>query len=772
MHINVVNSTSTRLFFVKLSSIYPKSEAWLRRQMGKHPKGKYTSKNPLTEGQNSLRNSPSRQRTSKNAGKDAKNAFVPDDPFIDDINIPLYIDTPLTNERDFEKIERLSSLNGKEARQIGTGLSEHGDEKTADDNTANPNEEKPDEHPSQNPDIKDDEAHSETKSDDDADLTHESADIADQDGITQNESLPDSGSAEKEFPSSVDPDNEECKDSEPERIASDAVEDRITERPLPADGAHGFEHGIDSPIEVGSKGQENPSKEKKGKKSKGKHVKGKKEGKSRSKPKDEVYTPAFEIKDKKKHDWKKIWKRIGIAAGSFAAVIAIGYFAGVLFFSSHFLPNTYISDMDISFESPEEVQTELDDKIGNYYFTVKGQGMNLKVTSQEAGFNLESTDTTESIMDRQNPWTWPQNIFIHTDETQALTDALSATELSNVLFAEVDKVNSTGRAPVDAYVSFDPEKTIFEIVPEAHGNLLDKEKVLETVILSAMSLEHNIVLTKNEIVLPNVYSDDKRLGQALNDANMLLQTKLDINMEGNPIATIGPETVGPWVEISPEFEVSLNQDSVNACTQDIAKQCNTIGSERTYTRPDGKVVTVKGGTYGWKIDTDALIQALNEAIAAGQSATIDVPVLQSGKGFTSIGSQDWGSRYIDIDLAEQHARLYDDSGAVVWESDIVSGAYNRNDTPQGVFTLNNRARNVTLIGQMKDGKPEYETKVSYWMPFKGNSVGLHDANWQSAFGGSRYKQGFGSHGCVNLPVSKAENLYDLIQVGDVVVVHY
>ena len=57
------------------------------------------------------------------------------------------------------------------------------------------------------------------------------------------------------------------------------------------------------------------------------------------------------------------------------------------------------------------------------------------------------------------------------------------------------------------------------------------------------------------------------------------------------------------------------------------------------------------------------------------------------------------------------------------------------------------------------------------MPFDGNAIGFHDATWQAAFGGTRYKSGFGSHGCVNLSYSKAQELYGIIQVGDVVIVH-
>ena len=58
---------------------------------------------------------------------------------------------------------------------------------------------------------------------------------------------------------------------------------------------------------------------------------------------------------------------------------------------------------------------------------------------------------------------------------------------------------------------------------------------------------------------------------------------------------------------------------------------------------------------------------------------------------------------------------------------------------------------------------DYESFVSYWMPFSGG-YGLHDASWRSSFGGSIYKTN-GSHGCVNLPSSKASALYSEIYVG-------
>ena len=51
-------------------------------------------------------------------------------------------------------------------------------------------------------------------------------------------------------------------------------------------------------------------------------------------------------------------------------------------------------------------------------------------------------------------------------------------------------------------------------------------------------------------------------------------------------------------------------------------------------------------------------------------------------------------------------------------------------------------------------------------------IGFHDANWQSSFGGTRYQTSAGSHGCINMPVSKAGELYGMLSVGTPVIIHY
>lgn len=71
--------------------------------------------------------------------------------------------------------------------------------------------------------------------------------------------------------------------------------------------------------------------------------------------------------------------------------------------------------------------------------------------------------------------------------------------------------------------------------------------------------------------------------------------------------------------------------------------------------------------------------------------------------------------------------------------------------------LNYKQENAILRGE------NYESKVTFWMPFNGN-IGIHDASWRYSFGGEIYK-GNGSHGCVNAPKYLAKTIFENIEDG-------
>ncbi len=168
-----------------------------------------------------------------------------------------------------------------------------------------------------------------------------------------------------------------------------------------------------------------------------------------------------------------------------------------------------------------------------------------------------------------------------------------------------------------------------------------------------------------------------------------------------------------------------------------------------------------------EMDQSAERNYITSLIASGNNEASHKPAMNTKVGDTMIDAtaaeQFAGQTYVDVSISQQKL-VYYVNGAPVLVSDLVTGNTSRHhNTPQGVFQIYNKQRGRTLKG---DG---YSAYVNYWMPFTGN-YGLHDATWRSSFGGEIYKTN-GSHGCVNMPKSMAEALYNMVSVGTVVYIH-
>ena len=123
---------------------------------------------------------------------------------------------------------------------------------------------------------------------------------------------------------------------------------------------------------------------------------------------------------------------------------------------------------------------------------------------------------------------------------------------------------------------------------------------------------------------------------------------------------------------------------------------------------------------------------------------------------------------VEIDIANQHVWMYKND-ILIADTDCVTGNVSAgHSTPTGVYKLAGKERDRYLRGKNDDGT-NYCSFVKYWMPFNGG-IGLHDASWRSKFGGKIYKNS-GSHGCVNLPRSAAETIYNNIDKSYFIVVY-
>lgn len=488
--------------------------------------------------------------------------------------------------------------------------------------------------------------------------------------------------------------------------------------------------------------------------------------------------------------------RVLIALGIVLAVLIIAYGGGVVLFGNVCYPNTVIADTDVSLMTRDTAISRVRSSAEGYRLTVEGDGFTWTFDPESASEVIDAEAAVDRTIGANDPFEWPVRLveaLSNTDSNDAVESSADGAEEVSLdqidlpqgfdrdafladLDAALDAFNETRTGTFDAAGAYDADAGKFTLEKARSNQRLDKEAIEVAALRAISTLSKSVTLDEGSFVPLAGGASESELQAAIDQANSLIGTDVDLKMGGSVVATLDGATFVQWMTFDESLKPTLSTEPLAQWVRDLAEtKLDTIGCQRTYTRPDGKVVTVSGGTYGWNSDEQQLVTLLQEAVANKQVGEIDIPTLQNAAVWTAKGEKDWGA-YCDIDLTEQHCRYYDASGNILWESGCVTGNPNEGDaTPTGVYILNAKRQNETLIGMDmdKDGEPDYRSPVAYWMPFVGNLIGLHDASWQSpsVFTNPTAYLWAGSHGCINLPTDKAGELYNLIQVGDCVIVH-
>lgn len=447
------------------------------------------------------------------------------------------------------------------------------------------------------------------------------------------------------------------------------------------------------------------------------------------------------------------------------------YLIGVLVFCFLNFPRTIIADTDLSFHTLGATEEVLKNNSSDYDIDIDGLDFNYSISGNQIDYKFDINSVIERIKEYKNPFLWPYEIFvIHDFQDKHLADFDEA-EVDRLASEQIIAHNQTAVLPQNAGFTYNIIAKTASIKNEINGNTINLDNALAAIKAHIGAASKHLTLKENEQALPSIYASDARMEGALSTANTMIKAVLSLKIDQALVSTVDIKLISTFIGVNEDYKTTINQDALATWVEQLASQCDTLGKARTYVTPYGKTVTVKGGSFGWQINQGALVEQLSQQIAAGATTTISVPCSSTFAAYTGVGQRDWGARYIDIDLSQQHARMYNEAGALVWESPIISGLPSK-PTPTGIYKINQKKSPETLIGLPLPGQtePEYRTTVTYWMPFVGNSVGLHDAPWQSSFGGSTWLTS-GSHGCINLPPGAAATLYSICNTGDVVVCH-
>lgn len=464
------------------------------------------------------------------------------------------------------------------------------------------------------------------------------------------------------------------------------------------------------------------------------------------------------MKRKRKTSLKKL-----IITALVVTVLLMGCtYAGIaMYFEDHYFYNTKIGGEDYSYKTPVEAEDMIYVRLQNYSLEIVGrEGVYDVIMPAEIEMQYIFDDSLIQIKEQQKPALWIVGLFKeHAYDLPRVgefnEEALNQ-KVEGLAFFKRENI----RAPSDAYIEYSEEEKQYVIVAAKPGTQMIKEKAAETIKEALMNLETRVDLDEKDCYKnAAVNEENEALKAAVELANQYASASVVYDWNENEVVVDGA-LIRDWVIIDGD-KVELDEDEIAEFVEEQAQEYDTYGRNKIFETTDSREIELSGDAYGWKTDVEAETAALIKAVKNGE--TIEkVPVHSDTKA--TEGQMDVGDSYVEIDLGNQHLYLYVD-GELILESDFVSGNASRGwNTPAGVFGLTYKTKNAVLRGA------DYETPVSYWMPFNGN-IGMHDATWRSAFGGDIYLTN-GSHGCINLPYENAKIIYEYVYTGFPVVCYY
>ena len=502
-------------------------------------------------------------------------------------------------------------------------------------------------------------------------------------------------------------------------------------------------------------------------------------------PKDEyehIYPGLYRIKegytvvdpDEEKISVKGFFSRPRNVLGLIAAiliVLAAAYVAMSFPYSTQFKKGTFINGMDVSDMTVEEVEEDIRENVENYDLTLDLRGgEKIVIPGEDLGYRYVSTGKVQQIKDGQPSYTWITGVFGRTAEYTADTavdydaDKLNAVLDSNPSFDEQKET-----LPEDAHIAW--METEYQIIPEVEGDFIKRDELMEKLDSVLKSQSRTLDLEAEGLYLaPTVRSDDKHMKEIIDSANPLVDACVTYQVPAGEV-TASQSLIKEWLIEDPKTGLfSLDDERLKQkCSEfvaSLAANYNTVGENMTFHSTNWGDVKVDAISYGWKIDEAAETENLFNDIKAHNKVTREPAWEVTGVTLENGGI---GNTYIEVDVLSQHVFCYKD-GKLIIDTDCVTGAeYLGRKTVYGVFPIRSMSRNVVLEGEYnEEGKPSYSQFVYFWMPFYGG-YGLHDATWRGSFGGDIYLYS-GSHGCVNLPYEKAEQIFESYEAGTPVVV--
>lgn len=447
-------------------------------------------------------------------------------------------------------------------------------------------------------------------------------------------------------------------------------------------------------------------------------------------------------------------KKMVVIATS-VAIVGI-YSLGCLAYNDKIGPRTFINDVNVSRLKEYEVQDVVFMEDSWSGINIKNSGESL-IEILDSDIKYRITDNTEvsNILSGSNAILWPLGYMSKKEYDINPEFEYDKDELYKVI-TNSDILEKDSK---DAYIAYSVDKESFFIEPHVSKINLSAEEFVSFIVESIDNKSENLDI-KDYMIDPEIKKDNPSLVSAVDVANSYLDVEVEVKV-GDNSEIIDKDLITEWIEFD-GLEAVFNKELIREYVIDNLSKYDTYGEVREFKSTSGEIKYISDGSYGWLTHRADTVDRIVSALESKESSVIE-PVFSYSA--VTRGKDDIGTSYIEIDIDNQMVYLYS-KGELKVETKTVTGNPSRGfGTPRNrVDPVNYKTTNAVLRGE------GYASPVKYWIPFN-MDVGLHDASWQESFGGEVYKSR-GSRGCINLPLSSAEEIYKLTFEGMPVIVYW
>lgn len=465
---------------------------------------------------------------------------------------------------------------------------------------------------------------------------------------------------------------------------------------------------------------------------------------------------------------------IGVLLGLVLALVGVTT-AYASHYSDRALPGVSVAGTSVTGQTQDEIASAVAKRAEDISVTANVDGTPTSAKLSDLGITVDAKATAAKAFADNPSWTTRIGaLFDHTDvAVVSTTDDAALAAYGHKLASDL------GNPAVDATVKVSDDGNSFVATDARTGKGIDTQ-ALATAAAKAVSTLTSQSLDLNAVdVTPTVTTEAAHTTADAANALVALDVTISDGVENHSASPADkvawvklPDTVGTGTPTFDDAKVTAWVTSTATSTNEKA----VAGVKNV--NASGKVVSVaKEGSNGWTVNNaDAVAKAVVASLKQDKSfsgsfdydkvePTYTTRQIATGADKLVYQAAD-GEKWIDVNLSNDTVTAYEGATVVGGPFYMVPGAP-ETPTVTGTYHVYLKYDKQTMRGKNTDGT-SYETPDVPWVTYFTGSFALHGAPWRSSFGWSG--EG-GSHGCVNMPVSAAQFIYDWSEIGTTVVSH-